>query len=410
MSDKSGRDFQDPAAQAANLILRLGIAILGVGVPCCAVVSRRLLFVLMPVGAVLIIIGGLLTPVGRDRINQIRGLLSSPVVLMTLFLIFWAGLSLMWTPSANLAVERYLKTAGTVMVAIIAILALPGHVKASNSNLLPIGVTAAALAIVCVGLLRPGELRAIDDDGSTLQRATIGAVVLVWPALGALALRQRFAVAGVVAVAVAITAVVVWMPNAVASLIAAMLVFSIAYSNPLLSGRILGLFAAALIMLAPILPLITPTSLLALADSQSASATVAAWAQIAKTEGLRHITGHGFDTSLRALSVGFLPAQTPRGILFEVWYELGVLGAAGLSGLILFAFRAAGRAEAAIAPFLLAALTGVFVIAISGLSVAQLWWVTLLAIVAISFAIVVRGDNRDKRVHASVLKGQRPKL
>ena len=53
---------EDPAAAAAGLILRLGIAILALAVPCGAVISRRLLFVLMPVGAALMLIGGLLQP------------------------------------------------------------------------------------------------------------------------------------------------------------------------------------------------------------------------------------------------------------------------------------------------------------------------------------------------------------
>ena len=410
MLSKSRRAFDDPAAEAANLILRLGIAILAIGVPCAAVISRRLLFVLMPVGAALIVIGGLLTPDARGRGDQVRALFVSPLVMVTLFLVLWAGLSLVWTPFANLALERYLKSAGTVLVAAAAIVALPHHVKASNSNLLPIGVAAAALAIVCVALLRPAELRAVDADGTTLQRATIGIVVLVWPALGALALRHRYAAAGVVAVAVAIASVVVWMPNAIAALIMAMLTFSIAYSNPSLTGRILALVAAVLILVAPIMPLAVPPSLLSQADPQSALGTIAVWAQITKTEGLRHITGHGFDTSARALTIGLLPSMAPRGILFEVWFELGILGAAGLAMLVWCAFRAAGRSEAAIAPFLLAALSCVLTIAISGLSVAQLWWVTLLALVAICFALIVRGHYRDQRVPAQIVARQRPVL
>ena len=59
---------EDPAAAAAGLILRLGIAILALAVPCGAVISRRLLFVLMPVGAALMLIGGLLQPGERGRL------------------------------------------------------------------------------------------------------------------------------------------------------------------------------------------------------------------------------------------------------------------------------------------------------------------------------------------------------
>ena len=122
---------------------------------------------------------------------------------------------------------------------------------------------------------------------------------------------------------------------------------------------------------------------------------------------MRLITGHGFDTSVRAAAVGFLPAQAPRGILFEVWYELGLLGAASVAALAWSAFRNAGEAAPAIAPFLLAALSCAFTIAVAGLSVSQLWWVTLLAVVAVCFAIVLRGHHRGER---SVVTRRRPAL
>ncbi len=410
MFGKATRKFDDPAAEAASLILRLGIAMLAVAVPCAAVVSRRLLFVLMPVGAVLIVIGGLLTPGGRGRLGQLRALAASPIVLITLFLVFWAGLSLAWTPFAELAVERFLKTAGTVLIAAAAIMALPRHVKASNSNLMPIGVAAAALAIICVALISPALLRGAEDDGTNMQRAVIGVVVLAWPALGALALRHRVAAAGVIAVAVALAAVLVWMPNAIAALIVAMLTFSMAYSSPVLAGRLLAAAAALIILAAPAIPLAVHPLLPARLDPQAAFGSFPVWYQIVKSEGLRLITGHGFDTAARALAFGYLPASAPRGILFEVWYELGLLGAAALAALAWCAFNAAGKASGPIAPFLLAALAGAVTIAIAGLSLSQLWWVTLLAIVAICFALVMRGHHRDERVRARVVTEPRPAL
>lgn len=410
MSVLGRREFKDPAVEAAGLILRLGIAILAVGVPCAAVVSRRLLFVLMPVGAVLMVIGGLLTPGDGGRLRQWRGVAGSPLVLATLFLVLWAGLSLAWTAFPELAFERFLKTSGTVLISAAAIAALPRQIKASNSNLLPIGVAAAALAIVSVGLASPAMLRVNEDDGTNLQRATVGVVLLAWPALGALALRHRVAAAGIIAVAAALAAVVVWMPNALAALIVAMLTFSLAYSSPARAGRILALVVGAVILAAPAFPLVVQGLFPGRVEALAGFGWLPVWAQIVKSEGLRLVTGHGYDAAVRALTFGLLPAQTPRGILFEVWYELGALGAAGLAALAWFAFRAAGRAEAAIAPFLLAALAGAMTIAIGGLSLAQLWWITLLCVVAICFAIVVRGHARDQRVHARVVTAQRPAL
>ena len=55
-----------------------------------------------------------------------------------------------------------------------------------------------------------------------------------------------------------------------------------------------------------------------------------------------------------------------------------------------------------------AALACALTIAIAGLSVAQLWWVTLLSVVGISFAIVLRGHHRDQRIRVREVATRRP--
>jgi hypothetical protein len=207
-----------------------------------------------------------------------------------------------------------------------------------------------------------------------------------------------------------VVAVFVWMPGALAALIVALLTFSSAYSNPMLAARVLALVTAALIVLAPAIPLVAQVFLTSRIDPDGIFASLPVWAQIVKSEGLRLVTGHGFDSAVRALANGYLPARAPRGILFEVWYELGALGAIGLACVAWNAFRAAGHASPAIAPFLLAALACALTIAIAGLSVAQLWWVTLLAVVGISFAIALRAHHREQRVGVREASTRRPAL
>ena len=136
----------DPATMSGEVLLRIGIALFAIAVPCAAVVSRRSLFVLTPVAALLMIIGGLLLPGARAQLKrQLNGALGRPLVLITLALLIWAGLSFTWTPFPALALERFLKTVGTVLIAAAAISCAPPRLKPSNSNLLPIGLAAAAL-------------------------------------------------------------------------------------------------------------------------------------------------------------------------------------------------------------------------------------------------------------------------
>ena len=323
-----------------------------------------------------------------------------------LFLIIWAGLSFIWTPYAGLALERFMKSAGTIFVAAAAIACLPERIKAANSNLLAIGVAAAALAAITVAIVSPQTAQAIDADGSTLQRATIGIVVLVWPALAALALRERVAAAGIIGVGVAGAALLVWVPSALAALLVGILAFSLTYATPERAGRILGFIAAGLMMIAPVIPLLLDP-LASRMDQAGPFGVIHIWAQINQADGLKLVPGHGVDTAVRALAAGLIPARTPRGILFEIWYELGIIGAAATAGMLWYAFVAAGRVGRTVAPFLLATLACVLMIAIAGVSVAQLWWTTLLAATAMSFAVVLRAQARSERVSAGVIR-ERP--
>ena len=395
------RVSQDPAAGAANLVLRIGVLVLVIGAPCAAVVSRRMLFVLMPVGAVLMLIGALLLPGAVERIRRHLSVgVGSPIVLAAVFLMMWTGLSLLWTPYVDPAIERFLKTAGTALLVIVGVASLPDHFRASNSNLVAIGTAAAALAIVCVAILAPQITRVADADGTTLQRATIGVVVLLWPALSALILRDRIASAGVIAVVTSMAVVMVWTPMALGALISGMLTFSSALSKPHLTGRVLGGIVAALIIFAPGIPLVLSPLLPNRIDPNGIAALVSDWGTVVRGEGLRLVTGHGFDAAIRALVAGILPALTPRGLLFDVWYELGVTGAVAMAVMLWFAFQSAARLGKLIAPCMIAALASASAIALSGLAGAQLWWMTLLGVVALAFAIVVRGQSRTERVHA----------
>ena len=50
-------------------------------------------------------------------------------------------------------------------------------------------------------------------------------------------------------------------------------------------------------------------------------------ADIVLHEPLRLFTGHGVDTAVRGVEAGLIASPIPRVVLFEIWYELGVIGA-----------------------------------------------------------------------------------
>ena len=107
-------------------------------------------------------------------------------------------------------------------------------------------------------------------------------------------------------------------------------------------------------------------------------------------------------------AAGILPVQAPRGILFEVWYELGAVGAIG-SGVLLWLISLGAARTGPLAPYLLASLSAVVVLSIAGTSIAQLWWTTQLASGALAVALVMRVQPARDRVRAAALR-QRPTL
>jgi hypothetical protein len=401
MTLSSPRALEDPSSDAAQLLVRLGIAVLAIAVPCGSVVSRRLIFSLMPVGGILILIGVALAP-SRRSLGQFRAALLSPTGLTAFFLIGWSALSLVWTPFAATAAEGFFKTSATALLAACVAAFLPDRTKTSNLYLLPIGAAAAALATFIVALVGPLSLRGADLEGSTLERAAVSLIVIVWPSLGALAVRERWASAGALAIAVAIAAIAVWTPVALGALAVGALTFSFATANPARVSRLLAGAFAALFLVAPALPLLL-AAVLPVRAADGWLAPMLVWADIIRGEGLRLITGHGLDTATRGVVAGFLPAATPHGILFQVWYELGIVGACTSAALVARAFIAAGRTPGTIAPFLLAGLVCGLIIAIAGLSTAQLWWVTQVSVVAIAFAAVAKGQYRTMRPAAHVV-------
>jgi CHASE2 domain-containing sensor protein len=117
-------------------------------------------------------------------------------------------------------------------------------------------------------------------------------------------------------------------------------------------------------------------------------------------EGLRLLTGHGYDTVARGFQIGYLPSAMPRSAIFEIWYELGIIGAASLAAVVFLAFHATAQLPKPLTGFLQGALVCGSVIGLSGLVTAQIWWITILSVVGILFALVAKGQYRTERPSA----------
>ena len=75
------------------------------------------------------------------------------------------------------------------------------------------------------------------DADATLERAVVSLVVLVWPALGALAVRERWTSAALLVVGITLSAMAAWTPVALTALALGAVAFAVATLSPRRAGR-----------------------------------------------------------------------------------------------------------------------------------------------------------------------------
>jgi hypothetical protein len=394
------RPVDDPAADAGRFLCRIALIILMIVIPCAEVGSRLAIYSLLPVGAVVIIIAGLLAGV-KNPLSQIVRILNSPLGLVALLLTLWAGLSLIWTPFPAEAAARFGKALGTQFVVLLAILYLPERTKPANLYLLPIGLTLAAAATIVLSLSGLFDFRqGIDPEATLAQRACMSLVMLVFPALGALSLRERWWLAAGLAVLVVAATLAAFIQVALAAFAIGALVYATALSFPSRVAKICAYSLAALVVLAPALALAAAYAISFLPHAAFADPLRIAAGLVAH-EWPRLITGHGMDMATRAIDIGYLPPATPRSILFLLWYDLGILGALAFAFLTAGTFLVLGRMSPTYAAPFLGGIAAGWVVAASGAETTQIWWITLNGLNAIAFAIFAKSHMRRKRLTAA---------
>lgn len=392
------RTIDDPAEDAARLLLRLGVFLLFVASQLAPVLAGQTIYILLPIGAALLSLGASLASRRRtDHPLPLRRIATSPAVVAGVFLIAWAGLSLAWTPFASGPSERFAKSAATLALVAIACGVLPVRTKTSNLNLLPIGVGVAALCLIGIYFVTAARPQTVDDvlDVSPLARVGVGLALLVWPAMGALAVRDRWPWALALAVCVAAACLFSQAPNALPALAVGAVVYGLSIGRVRQAAPALAGIFVAIILLAPLLAL--AAHLLLEGGSLGFLRPLEVWGRMVAMDGPRTLTGHGYGAAIFALFGGYLDFNSPRSFVFQLWFDLGVLGAAAFAVVTASAFVTAGRMRPVLAPFLLAGLATALAICFMGPAAEQLWWFTLAGLDAIAFALVVKGQFRKRR-------------
>ncbi|HEY8566038.1 MAG TPA: peptide ABC transporter permease [Beijerinckiaceae bacterium] len=391
----------DPAADAAALLRRVGFATLMVVLPSLALVTRRGLVVLAPIGVALLVIASFLDGQHRPlRVTAWR-LTASRAGLAAGLAALWCALSLVWTPFLSPAAERLFNIAATVGVAFAGVFALPDRMRSANLYLLPVGVGLAALVAIGVALVVPGARDGTDEAAQNLGRGLVVLALFVWPAVAWLRSRHRDLEALGLAVAVAFAAVLGPDAMPVIALGIGAAVYALVAAAPALGVRVTAAGMAGLLAVAPLLPFVgRPLSALILGPSHPITHSLAIWRRLVLSEPVRLITGHGFETALRGRFVGLLHPNAPSTLLLEVWYELGIVGALAGAVALWAAVRRAGREHPVLLPGITAAFATAYAFACLGIGTAQMWWFTALSLLVLVFVANERGQFRTTRPKA----------
>jgi hypothetical protein len=387
----------DPARDAARLLGYAGVTILMVGAPVLSVVSRRALFVLLPVGAC-VLLAALAITLTRDGLGTLRDLVRQPIALAALGLVGWMGLSIVWTPYPGVALPHYAATLVIAALATLVVAYLPERRARPALYLLPAGLTVTSLTTLAMAFLGPDSFRGGSEfDSSLLEHSVLTIVVLVWPALGALAVFGRWVLAILLAILVADVVMVAQAPLAMAAFMLGAVTFALTGDAPRRVAVVVAAVFCGLVAVAPLLPFaLAPLAASIPMVGRSTVAAMQDWRGIVASDPLRLLTGHGLDLARFGAALGYLPPHTPRSILFEIWYDLGVVGALSFAGVFSLGILAASRAASFVAPALLGGLVATLSIALFGVATAELWFITLGSLQAIAFGLLARSSRGDR--------------
>ncbi|WP_210495416.1 peptide ABC transporter permease [Microvirga antarctica] len=388
----------NPSADAAAMLRRLGFALLFFVIPVTALFARRAVVIVAPFAVVLLLLAVFLDGGSKAPANRLMTVIRSPAGVAGGVLLFWAALSLLWTPFVPEASERLLNIFGMCAMALVGYLAIPARMRSANLYILPVGVGMAAL-MGMIAVFREGS--GLDPGGQSLDRGMIVLVLLLWPAITWLHSRGRNLEALLLAVVVALGSLFARDALALQALSVGVLAFVLTALLPGTGARLTGIAMAGLLLFAPLLPFLLKPLLIGVLGPQAAAvASVDVWRTLILEEPHRLITGHGLETALRGRFFGLLPANAPFSFLFEIWYELGLVGAGAAATILYSAASRAGGDRPVLGPGIMAAFATAYALGCLGIGTAQIWWFATLVVMVLIFVAIDRGQFRTTRPKA----------
>lgn len=375
------------------------MALLGVALPCAAFYSRRAAILMLPIGAILIFMGTVIDP--AEPIGaRLRDFVRSPGFWITAGLLAWAAATIAWSPFPASSGERLYNTVGIAAVAAAGAAAIPTRMRAPSLYFLPIGAFTAIVAACLTALEARGVIRLGGLIEPVLATRGAAALALLTPvALGWLLSRGRGPEAGALGIGFLCATFVLGDPASLSVGVIMLACFAIVRVAPAKGAVALSALAAALVLAAPALPFLLQPAAQA-AGLDSLATLFGQLGDSVRQEGLRLITGHGLETTPRAVVAGILPRLDTPPLIVAVWYDLGVLAAVAIAALIVSRTRRALELSPDIAAAEIALICCAVAQMFFGVAALQAWWMSSIAAAAIAARAVAHGQFRTRRPRA----------
>jgi hypothetical protein len=395
---------RDDAADAARFLTRLAYAVLAVGAPVGLLLHPVAIYLLFPVGVALLTFAAALDPsaIARGRWKRAS---RSPLTLLALALLAWAALSIVWTPFRVEAWQQSLRYLGLGVAVGCALCFTRPHARATEIYLFAAGVVLSMATVFAFWIAKKhGVLFDYDRTGA----GALLIATLVYPAMAGLVARGHPGYARALLVLAMVFFYAINAPGVMIAFLAGFAVLAFAFTGPARTAQEMSWIAAAAIGLAPLF-ILAAQPLLRLVLNAKLPALPPPYPSIAYAftvvtrDGARLITGHGFQTVTHGALVGALPPQTPPVALFQVWYELGIVGAWLLAAIAFLAFRAIGRLPPRISPYLSAGFATVIALGVTHASLDDWTWLMMLGLAIVASDAASRSYYLTKRPSAETL-------
>jgi exopolysaccharide production protein ExoQ len=389
----------DPALAVSGLLTRLGLFLLVIFAPFFAMFSRHAVAIIVPIATALLIMAAALDgrlPMALHRLT--RSLLSYETLALFLLMI-WAAITIFWTPQPSAAAGQLPSILLVVLLFAVTISCLKGNVRFSDVNLIPIGLSIAAVALI-LEFLPYSPLRGLGEvagENTESVRAAMLLALLIWPAVGAVLARGRSWQALLMCL---VTILALWLVHSLVvftAFLTGIMVMTTALWRPRLAARLVGIGALVLLVLAPLAGWLMARygGFLLPAEGDH---LVAVWRDVTFSLPTHLIAGYGFDASASLTrGVGGQLLASPRNAALQVWLELGLIGVLLAAMALWLTFRGMDRDDDRSVPAALAVSATAVVMMFAGLASWQTWWLMALGLTSVSLAFLARLGARRRR-------------